>query len=82
MCASIAEVVGRHEAKVRVRKDNRSEDAASIPGLMTLDAAKGTKLTLSATGPEAEKVVLALVDPLSAGSQELSDVRMSGGPWD
>jgi phosphocarrier protein len=64
-CAAIADVVGRHEAKVMVQKDDRSQDGASILGLMTLAAGKGTNLALSATGPDAEEVVLALVELLS-----------------
>jgi phosphocarrier protein len=60
-CAAIAQLVAKYQARVRLQKDDQSEDAASVLGLMLLAATHGTSLTLSATGPEAELAVRAVV---------------------
>ncbi|TVS14745.1 MAG: HPr family phosphocarrier protein [Planctomycetaceae bacterium] len=61
-CAAIAELVGKYQARVRLQKDDHSEDAASVLSLMLLAATQGTPLTVSATGPEAELAVRAVVE--------------------
>jgi phosphotransferase system HPr (HPr) family protein len=77
MCAAIVQLVGRYQAQVMVQKDDRLQDAASILGLLTLAAEKGTSLTVSASGPDAARVVPALVELLSAGTG-LSNSRSLG----
>ena len=77
MCAAIVQLVGRFQAQVTVQKDDRLQDAASILGLLTLAAAKGTRLTVSAIGPDADRVVPAMVELLSAGARR-SDARSLG----
>jgi phosphocarrier protein HPr len=60
-CAAIAELVLKYQARVTLQKGDHSEDAASVLGLMLLAAAHGTPLTVSATGPEADDAVRAVV---------------------
>jgi phosphocarrier protein HPr len=68
-CAAIAELVGKYQARVRLQKGDQSEDAASVLGLMLLAATQGTPLTLSATGPEAELAVRAVVALFDDGGE-------------
>jgi phosphotransferase system HPr (HPr) family protein len=68
-CAAIAERVGKYQAKVTLQKGDQSEDAASVLGLMLLAATQGTPLTLSATGPEAELAIRAVVELFDDGSE-------------
>ena len=50
----------RYDASIQLSTGERSVDAKSIMGVMTLGAAKGTKVELRAEGSDAEKAVLAL----------------------
>jgi phosphocarrier protein len=56
-CSVIARTVWKYRANVTIRKGNRSVDASSVLDLMSLAAGRGTKLVLSATGPEAAEVL-------------------------
>lgn len=49
------------DAKITVSKDDRSADARSAIALMGLDAGKGSTITISADGTEAEQALVALV---------------------
>ena len=59
-CSAIVSTVGRHDAKVTVRKGDQTVEATSVLALMSLAAGQGTELVLSATGPQAEEVLEAL----------------------
>ncbi|MBI1238247.1 MAG: HPr family phosphocarrier protein [Alphaproteobacteria bacterium] len=48
------------EAQVLVEKDGVSVSARSIMGLLTLGAAQGTEIEVSASGPDAEKAMEAI----------------------
>ncbi len=69
--AQIAEAVGALAADVTVRCEDRSADAASSLELMALQAGPGMELRVSATGPDAEPAVRAVVDLVKAGFGEL-----------
>jgi len=56
-CSAIVSTVGKHQAEVFVRKVSQSVNAASILGLLSLDAAPGTELVLTATGAEAQQAL-------------------------
>ena len=56
-CSAIVDTVGKHQAKVIVQKGSQSTSAASILGLISLEAIPGTELVLSATGAEAQEAV-------------------------
>ena len=51
--------------------EDRSADAASSLELMALRAGRGMELRVSATGPDAEPAVRAVVDLVQAGFGEL-----------
>ncbi len=69
--AQIAEAVGALAAEVTVGCEDRSADAASSLELMALQAGHGMELRVSATGPDAEPAVNAVVDLVKAGFGEL-----------
>lgn len=58
--ASLVQTVNRFTAKVRVSKDGLSVDGRSIMGLLTLGAAKDSKILVEASGPDAEEAVRAI----------------------
>ena len=59
-CLAIVTAVRGHNAKVKIRKGADEVDAGEMLQLMTLGAAQGTKLTLTATGPDARRVLDAI----------------------
>lgn len=69
--AQIAEAVGALDASVTVGCEDRTADAASSLELMTLRAGRGMELHVSATGPDAESAVRAVVALVQAGFGEL-----------
>ena len=79
-CAAIAEMVGRYQARVTLQKGDHSEDAASVLSLMLLAATQGTPLTVSATGPEAERAVRAVVELFEDSSEVPRGMRRSWRP--
>ncbi len=79
-CAAIAELVGQYQARVTLQKGDHSEDAASVLGLMLLAATQGTPLTLSATGPEADEAVRAVVELFGEADEVGQLMRRSWHP--
>ena len=60
--ARFVEIAQRYVADVTVANGEESVSGKSILGLMMLAAAEGTRLTVVATGPDAEAAVDALAD--------------------
>lgn len=58
--AKFVEVVEAHDASALVEKDGMSVSGDSIMGLLMLAASKGTSITISTEGPDAESLALAL----------------------
>lgn len=58
--AKFVQTVDRFEAEVTVTRSGETVGGRSIMGLLTLAAAKGTTISVSATGPQAEEVLAAL----------------------
>lgn len=58
----IAEVARRHSCDLRIVREDLSVDARNILELMTLNATRGTLLTLEASGQGAADAVAELVD--------------------
>jgi len=54
---AVAKIVRRFEAKVEIRTSYQTADAGDVLQLLSLGAPCGTELVLSATGPDAEKVL-------------------------
>jgi phosphocarrier protein len=62
--AKLVEASARFQARITVSKDGQSVDGRSIMGLMMLGAPLGSQIEISASGPDAEeamKAILALV---------------------
>jgi phosphocarrier protein len=55
--ALIVKVASRFDADVFVEKGGTRVSGKSIMGLMTLEASRGTKLRLIASGPDAEQAL-------------------------
>lgn len=58
--AKLVEVVEVHDASAEVSKDGMSASGDSIMGLLMLAASKGTSIEVETSGPEAEKLAMAL----------------------
>ena len=61
-CLAIATAVRRFQSKVTLRTDRGSADGGEVLQLLSLGAAQGTEILLSASGPDAEQVLDELVD--------------------
>jgi len=60
--AMFVKVANRHKAEVWVEKDGEQVNGKSIMGLMMLAAGHGSKLLITADGPDAEKAVAEIED--------------------
>ena len=65
-----AKIASRFDADVEVEKDGNVVSGKSIMALMTLEATCGTKLVVTATGPQAREVL----DELEALVQRKFDI--------
>jgi len=59
-CVAIVKTVQKYDAQVTIHRNGQIADAASILELMSLGAAQGTELILSAKGRQSEEVIEAL----------------------
>ena len=64
--AKFVQVAAAHQACVEVEKDGTRVGGTSIMGLMMLVASPGCSIQVTASGPEAEQVMLA-IEELIAG---------------
>lgn len=55
--ALFVKIASRYDSDVLVEKDGNEVSGKSIMGMMTLEASCGTKLKVSADGPDAEEVL-------------------------
>jgi phosphotransferase system HPr (HPr) family protein len=60
-CLAIVNTVRRFHSKVQLRKGKETVDAGEILYLMSLGVPAGTEVTLTATGPDANEALDALV---------------------
>lgn len=73
--AKFVKCAERFNAEVTVLKDGQSVGGTSIMGLMMLAAGPGTEIKMSATGPEANQALEALVALVADGfGEELADL--------
>ncbi len=66
----LVDLANRFEASLQIAKGNQLVDAKSIMQVMTLAATQGTKLTLSATGPDATQALAAMAELIAEGFGE------------
>ena len=62
---SLVDVASAYSSDIKITKDSQTVDAKSIMQLMMLAATHGTKITVTAEGPDAEaaiKAITSLVD--------------------
>ena len=64
------EMSNKYSCSIKVKKDELSIDAKSIMGIMRLAAVKGTILTISADGDDADAAVESLVFFVESGFDE------------
>ncbi len=65
-----AETAARFESQIEVVKDDLRIDGKSVLSILTLGAAKGTRLELNATGPDAAEAVNTLSRLMETGFPE------------
>jgi phosphocarrier protein len=68
--AKFVKLADGFDAVVMVERHGVSVDGRSIMGLMMFGAGPGVELQLSATGPEAEPALAALIDLIARGFDE------------
>jgi phosphocarrier protein HPr len=68
--AKFVHLATRYQARVRVARDAREMDGKSIMGILLLAAARGSTITISADGEDADDAVSALVALVQSGFGE------------
>jgi phosphocarrier protein HPr len=58
--ATLVQTVNKYSAEVKISKDGVAVDGRSIMGLLTLGAAKDSKIHVEAKGKDADEVVRAI----------------------
>jgi len=66
----VAQVAQRFQSDITVEKDGLEVNAKSVMGVMMLVAAKGSKITIRASGPDEAEAVEALVRLVEDGFGE------------
>ena len=70
--AKFVHLATRFESQIRVQRDTKVMDGKSIMGILLLAAARGTAITVMATGPDEQAAVDALVELVQSGFGEES----------
>jgi len=60
--ALIVQAAGQFESSIFIEKDSEKINAKSIMGLLTMGAAYGSELVITADGPDEEDAVNALIE--------------------
>lgn len=69
--ARFVHAASAYASQVRVAKGDREIDGKSIMGLLLLAAARGTQITITATGPDEADAIAALCALVSRGFDEV-----------
>ena len=70
--ARFVHLATRFNSQIRVSRNEKVMDGKSIMGILLLAAARGTKLTISADGPDEATAVYSLVQLVESGFGEES----------
>ena len=70
--ARFVHLATRFNSQIRVSRDSKVMDGKSIMGILLLAAARGTKLTITADGPDETTAVDSLVQLVESGFGEES----------
>ncbi|MFK8113961.1 MAG: HPr family phosphocarrier protein [Rubripirellula sp.] len=65
----------KYQSTILIGKNSELVDCKSILSLLTLGAAQGTKLSLSANGPDAEVALQSIADLFEAGFDDKNEVQ-------
>jgi phosphocarrier protein len=68
--AQLVQIANRFRSEIHVEKDGMEVNGKSIMGVLTLAAAKGSTVTLSVDGEDAEQAMLALAKVIENGFGE------------
>jgi phosphocarrier protein len=68
--SQLVQIANRHKCEVQITKDGTSVNAKSIMGVLTLAAARGTKLIVTCDGDDAESAMTAMGLLIAAGFGE------------
>ncbi|RMG44780.1 MAG: HPr family phosphocarrier protein [Acidobacteria bacterium] len=68
--ARFVDEASRFESRIELRREGEAADGKSILGLLTLAAARGSRLRLVAEGPDAEAAVAVLAELIASGFGE------------
>jgi phosphocarrier protein HPr len=68
--AKFVHVAARYGSQIRVQRDGRIMDGKSIMGILLLAASRGTRITVTAEGPDEAAAVAALVALVDSGFGE------------
>jgi phosphocarrier protein len=68
--ARFVHLATRFSSQIRVSRDSKVMDGKSIMGILLLAAARGTRLTISADGPDEATAVDSLVELVESGFGE------------
>jgi phosphotransferase system HPr (HPr) family protein len=66
----LAETAAKFQCEIEIVKDDLRIDGKSVLSILTLGAAKGTRLELNATGPDAVEAIDTLTRLMEAGFPE------------
>lgn len=69
----VLSLANQFQAEITIWKDDRSFNAKNILGLLQLVAHQGSRLTIRASGEDAEAAVRALADLVQRGFDEMPD---------
>jgi len=58
--AKLTQLAGQYQSEVWLSRSGRRVNAKSIMGVMMLAAAKGARVTIETTGPDADEALVAL----------------------
>ena len=68
--SQLVQIANRHKCEVHINKDSTSVNAKSIMGVLTLAAARGSKLSVICEGEDAESAMTAMGALIIAGFGE------------
>ncbi len=68
--AQLVQIANRFRAEIHVEKDGMQVNGKSIMGVLTLAAAKGSSITVSADGEDADNAIIALAKVIENGFGE------------
>lgn len=71
----LVRLANQFESEIQIGKAGQQVDCKSILSILTLGAAQGTELSLSANGPDASLALQSICDLFEAGFEEMTDVE-------